>query len=118
MLRDRIIPGPVVKNSPAPPELRGILHQLRGKINSAILRFEDEEGLESVDLLLTPNEAWIIDQTLSFDRPNGSQTNLLLQIMRGLWSAEYGLSSIIAEDPWKGWSKDSIKELLNGDLTN
>ena len=119
ILRDRILPGPVVARTQVPPELRGILHELRGKINSAILRFVDEENLERVDIPITPNEGWIIDQTLAYDttkdQTKGGQTDLLIQVIRGLWGAEYDLPSTVSEDPWQEWDKDSFSRLLGED---
>ena len=113
MLRDRILPGPIVKQPKLPVELRGILHGIRSKVNSAILRFEDEDELEEVEIDLTPNEGWILDQALAFDGKKGAQTNLAVQIMRGLWSSELGLPSRVVKDPWQEWNKEEYTNMLS-----
>lgn len=64
---------------------------LRKKINSAILRFEDEKGLASVDIPITETEAWVIDSVLTKDTPYSNSKNILVQTFRILWETEYDL---------------------------
>ncbi len=59
---------------------------LRWKINSAILRFEDEEDTMQIEVNLTEAEGWILDQNVQFDGQAGVGALLLIAIYRGMWS--------------------------------
>ncbi len=58
---------------------------LRWKVNAAILRFEDEEDTQQIELNLTEAEGWILDQNIQFDGVAGAGALLLIQIFRGMW---------------------------------
>lgn len=58
---------------------------LRWKVNTAILRFEDEDDTKEIELSLTEAEGWILDQSIPFDGPGGTGALLLVQIFRGMW---------------------------------
>lgn len=86
-------------------------HLLREKINNTILRFEDEPETADVDIEITPEEAWLLDQNLPVETNDG--VNLLLQIFRGLWGINNpGLPTKIVQEPL-GQSKDVIKDILD-----
>ena len=86
-------------------------HMLREKINNTILRFEDEPETVDVDIEITPEEAWLLDQNLPVETNDGA--NLLLQIFRGLWRLENpDLPTKIVQEPLQ-LSKDVIKDILD-----
>ncbi len=59
---------------------------LRWKVNSAILRFEDEEDTMQIELHLTEAEGWILDQNIQFDGAAGVGALMLIAIFRGMWN--------------------------------
>lgn len=82
------IPFPTTDQMMAIPALRWQQYALamRWKVNSAILRFEDEAGTREIELNLTEAEGWILDQNVPFDGDAGMGALLLIQIFRGMWS--------------------------------
>ncbi len=59
---------------------------MRWKVNSAILRFEDEEDTQQIELHLTEAEGWILDQNIQFDGAAGVGALMLIAIFRGMWN--------------------------------
>ena len=86
-------------------------HALREKVNNTILRFEDEPETLDVDIDITAEEAWLLDQNLPIETTDGA--NILLQIFRGLWSIEHPeLPTRMVQEPPLGLSKDIVKDML------
>lgn len=63
--------------------------ELREKVNNTILRFEDETETEEVEIDIGREEAWMLDQQLQLDGSVGPGTELIIQIMRGLWVLDH-----------------------------
>ncbi len=59
---------------------------LRWKVNAAILRFEDEQDTQQIELHLTEAEGWILDQNIQFDGVAGVGALMLIAIFRGMWN--------------------------------
>lgn len=88
-------------------------HSLREKVNNTILRFEDEPETENVDINITSEEAWLLDQNVPVDGTPNEGADLLLQIFRGLWSLDNpGLPTTIVQEPLQP-SKDVIRDILD-----
>ena len=89
--------------------------ELREKVNNSILRFEDEEETEKVEIDIGREEAWLLDQNLELDGMQGASTGLLFQVFRGLWRLDNGDFDVITrgipEDP----PKELIKDLLESE---
>ena len=86
---------------------------LREKVNNSIIRFEDEPETENVDIDITPEEAWLLDQNVPMDGTAHESADLLLQIFRGLWGLEHpGLPIKMIQEPLQP-SKDTVKDLLD-----
>jgi hypothetical protein len=87
---------------------------LRRKTNNAILRMIDEE-ISDVEIDCTENEAWLLDSVIPFDGPEGPGTDIILQLMRGLWFLDIGQhlspGHDLVEDPRGAWSNDTFKRL-------
>ena len=102
MLQIAVRPGPKLPGgtiSDAALEYQKIGFTLRSKVNHAILRFEDEPETKTVDMTITEDEGWLIDQTVPFDGKGGAGTDLLLQTFRGFWKVEYQLPSDLVSEP-------------------
>ena len=110
-LRNRITPGPHLNITGFPTSAQEMLQDFRKKINSAILRFKDEEGLEEVEIDVGEDEAWLLDQALPFDGLDGICTQLLTQVFRGLWGLEHGIPGQLADDPRAGWNNQTFRSL-------
>ena len=95
---------------------------LREKVNNTILRFEDEEGIDEVEVDIGREEAWLLDQNLELDGPKGTSTNLMFQVFRGLWKLDNGglgiTEEVVPEDPPKDLIKDLIDSKFGDDLTS
>lgn len=94
---------------------------LREKVNNSILRFEDEEETDEVEVDIGREEAWLLDQNLELDGPKGPSTDLMFQVFRGLWRLDNGGFDVtvedIPEDPPKAWVADALSEHFGDDLT-
>ena len=100
LIREVVRPGMPVTNAPAnAQEWQRWALELRQKVNDAILRFTDEEGLEWVELNIGEEEAWIIDAVLGYSGTGGAGTVLLTQLFRGLWGLEYALPAKLIPEP-------------------
>lgn len=91
VLSRRLQPGPGAFG----PPWREILVPFRHKIDDALLRFHDgahylNEGQdpEPIEIGVTEDEAWMIDQVIAYDGIEGAGTQLLLQVFRGFWAAD------------------------------
>ena len=88
--------------------------QLREKVNNTLLRFEDEPETKQIDIDVTREEAWLLDQNINVDmgmRNDGA--DILLQLFRGLWTLDNpGLPRTMAIEP-EIPSADIIKDLLD-----
>lgn len=99
VLSRRLQPGP----STFGPPWRETVVALRHKVDDVLLRFYDEgrplgEGQdpEPIEISITEDEAWMIDQVINFDGIGGSGTQLLLQVFRGFWSVRFDLPQKLA----------------------
>ncbi len=81
------MPFPKTDQTMAMPAYRWQQYALamRWKVNAAILRFEDEEDTQQIELNLTEAEGWILDQNIQFDGLAGIGSLLLIAIFRGMW---------------------------------
>lgn len=68
------------------------VYVFRKKLNSAILRMEDE-NLSSMEIFITEPEAWIIDSVLNADSYSNAKY-LLKQVYRVIWETEYDVKSL------------------------
>lgn len=102
-LRERMRPGAIVGEFPN-NDARKMVRDFRLKINAVLLRFQDEEGLEEVDLQITSPEGWMIDHTLDYDGMEGNATRILVQVFRGMWKEEMGLEFDVVDDPQANWA--------------
>lgn len=116
MIRGAILPGIGVdwpKDS-IPAHADGVARTIRRKANNAILRMIDER-IKDVEVDCTEDEAWLLDGSIPFDGRGGSGTDLLLQIMRGLWYLDIGQhltgAAPLVEDPRGEWSNTAFKQL-------
>jgi hypothetical protein len=91
---------------------------LREKVNNSILRFEDEEEIDQVEVDIGRNEAWLLDQNLELDGPKGPSTDLMFQVFRGLWKLDNGGLGITGEDVPEDPPKDLIKDLMDSKFGN
>ena len=103
-LRERMRPGAIVGDFPQ-NDARKLVRGLRMKINAVLLRFQDEDGLEEVDLQVTVDEGWMIDHTLDYDGMDGHGTRILVQVFRGMWKEEMGLDYDVVVDPREDWAR-------------
>ena len=103
-LRERMRPGAILGDYPN-NEARVLVRDLRLKINAVILRFQDEEELEEVDLQVTVPEGWMIDHTLDYDGVQGNATRILVQVFRGMWKEDMGLDYDVVVDPRENWAR-------------
>jgi len=103
-LRERMRPGAVIGDFPG-NEARKLVRDLRLKINAILLRYQDEEDLQEVDLQVTVPEGWMIDHSLDYDGIKGNSTRILVQVFRGMWKEDMGLEFDIAEDPKINWAE-------------
>lgn len=94
-LRGRITPGP----SFIPIMARDAVVAFRTKVNDALIRLSDEKDLKKVDIYLTLDEAWLVDQVVAFDGRGGPGTAILLEIFRGLWENRYDVRLASSEVP-------------------
>jgi len=104
LIRNKVVPGPYFRHestaiADTTRRAHDMISGLRRKINAAILRFVDEPDLEQADVSLTEDEGWMLDQIVSPDGQAGEATDLLIQVFRGLWALDYGLSPYVCEDP-------------------
>lgn len=111
-LREQLRPGPAIGDEHPMSEGREKLRDLRMKIDALILRFQDEEDLETAEMRITQDEAWMIDHTVNYDGPDGTGTKILIQIFRGLWAEEMGLPVDVVEDPRQDWSNEMFKNMV------
>ena len=109
-LRERMRPGAILGDYPN-NEARVLVRDLRLKINAVILRFQDEEELEEVDLQVTVPEGWMIDHTLDYDGVQGNATRILVQVFRGMWKEDMGLDYDVVIDPQEHWAKAGFNGL-------
>ena len=99
LLAEKVLPGPsFLTMGHGDEEVYNKLVTLRLKINSAILRFEDEEGLRDVNITISTEEGWLIDQVIKNDGPEGLGHKLLVQIYRGLWGLDYNLPTFLVPE--------------------
>lgn len=85
---------------------------LREKVNNTILRFEDEEEIDEVEVDIGREEAWLLDQNLELDGPKGPSTDLMFQVFRGLWKLDNGGIGIVTENIPEEPPKELVKDLL------
>lgn len=71
-------------------------YTLREKVNDALLRFADEE-LEELELDVTEEELWIIDQKLPLAY-DGARA-FLLRVFKALWELGYDLPVLDGSAP-------------------
>lgn len=84
------------------PEAK-LLMDLREQVNSAILRFTDEPGLNTIPLYLSEMQAWALDSLIPYDGDGGKCSSALLQLFRGLWSQSMGLPTNLSQNPKDTW---------------
>ena len=99
LLAEKVLPGPnFLTHGFGDQDVYKQLVNLRLKINAAILRFEDENGLRDVDITISTEEGWLIDQVVKNDGPDGLGHKLLVQVYRGLWGLDYQLPTILSPE--------------------
>ncbi len=86
---------------------------LREKVNNSILRFEDEEEIDEVEVDIGREEAWLLDQNLELDGPKGPSTDLMFQVFRGLWKLDNGGLDVTEEDVPEDPPKELVKDLID-----
>ena len=86
-------------------------HGLRQKVNNTILRFEDEPETETVEIEITSEEGWLLDQNVPVGGDGGA--DILIQVFRGLWGLEHPSipNRLVPEPPLP--PKDLIRDLLD-----
>jgi len=96
-LSQRIRPGPSavrLDRSTIEGKLGALMASLRHKVNDALLRFRDETrydvsgkwvaGPREIELTITTDEGWLIDNSISFDGIGGEGYDLLLRVLAGM----------------------------------
>lgn len=92
------------------PEAK-MLMDLREQANAAILRFNDEPGLEKVRFYLNEMQAWAIDTCLPYDGDGGTCTRTLVDLFRGLWSQSMDpIFRQLADHPYEKLDKTPTEE--------
>ena len=120
MLATLITPGPIMDGlgDGMTRSLLTLGRELRHKINRALLNLYDEEDTETVEVRFDENEAWLLDQAVRFDGPEGAGTSILIQLYRGLVGLELGPSLGFEkgmDDFPKGVVKDILLPFINKD---
>ena len=112
LLRNKITPGPpsAMISTPLSEVVGNIVYGLRQKVNYSILRFLDE-GVNKVEVDVTEDEGWLIDDIIPWDGDGGIGTSLLTQVLRGFWSVDHHLPQNLVSDPKGGWDNRILRAL-------
>lgn len=115
MLATLITPGPLMEGvvDKVTRSLLTLGRELRQKINRAVLAFYDEKDRDTYEIRFTEVEAWLLDQAVRFDGPDGAGTSILIQLYRGLVGMEMGFS-LGSEKGMDDFPKGVVKDLMKG----
>lgn len=113
LLATLITPGPLMEGV-ADKVTRALLtlgKELRQKINRAVLAFYDEKERETYEIRFNEIEAWLLDQAVRFDGPDGVGTSILIQLYRGLVGMEMG-TPLGFKKGMDDYPKEVVKDLM------
>ena len=112
LLRNKITPGPRIAIMPSlqMEKIGEVVYGLRQKVNYSILRFLDEDT-NKVEIEVTEDEGWLIDDIIPFDGEGGIGTNILTQVLRGFWAVDHNLPQNLVSDPKGGWDNRILRAL-------